>query len=443
MVWWELSPRNRHPVVNFRVLKNGELAASIFLFVALGFGLYGGVFIFPLFTQSHPPLHAHRDRPGAAAGRPRDRGHRAHLRAPAQRARPLVDPRILIAIGVAIFVCAMWDLGHLTDGRRRARRAHRAHHPRRRARLPVHADQQRRLRAASSPARRSRRPGSSTSPASSAASFGIAILATYLTVHTQIHRVDLIAQRLSGPAAGGGASAGVHRQPGRARVRPRRRPPRRARAARPAGDAAGRDAELQRRLDAAAHRASSWSRRPSCCCGKSRGRARRAGRRALSETPPRRARRPNVSAGSAALPPRRSTGSRSSWPIRAARSGATGTPAPGRFPRASWTRARSCSTAARREFEEETGIHPREPFLPLGSVRQKAGKVVHAWAWEGDAEPSRGRSATARASSGRRARDAGSRTPRWTGAHGSIRPRLESRINPAQAELIDRLEQRL
>ena len=43
--------------------------------------------------------------------------------------------------------------------------------------------------------------------------------------------------------------------------------------------------------------------------------------------------------------------------------------------------------AARREFEEETGIRPAGPFLPLGSVRQKAGKLVHAWAWEGDADP--------------------------------------------------------
>src|SRR6476659_133945 len=43
--------------------------------------------------------------------------------------------------------------------------------------------------------------------------------------------------------------------------------------------------------------------------------------------------------------------------------------------------------AARREFEEETGVHAREPFLPLGRVRQKSGKVVHAWAWEGDADP--------------------------------------------------------
>src|SRR5580698_5720023 len=44
MLWWELSSRNKAPIVNFRVLKNRELAASIFLFIALGFGLYGGIF---------------------------------------------------------------------------------------------------------------------------------------------------------------------------------------------------------------------------------------------------------------------------------------------------------------------------------------------------------------------------------------------------------------
>ncbi len=37
-----------------------------------------------------------------------------------------------------------------------------------------------------------------------------------------------------------------------------------------------------------------------------------------------------------------------------------------------------------REFEEETGIKPQPPFLPLGEVKQKGGKWVHAWAFEGD-----------------------------------------------------------
>jgi len=52
--------------------------------------------------------------------------------------------------------------------------------------------------------------------------------------------------------------------------------------------------------------------------------------------------------------------------------------------------------AARREFAEETGITPVGPFLPLGSVKQKAGKTIHAWAWEGDADPAATTSNTTR-----------------------------------------------
>ena len=45
---------------------------------------------------------------------------------------------------------------------------------------------------------------------------------------------------------------------------------------------------------------------------------------------------------------------------------------------------------ARREFREELGEEPpaAEP-RPLGSVRQTGGKVVHAWAAEGDLDVSR------------------------------------------------------
>jgi predicted NUDIX family NTP pyrophosphohydrolase len=43
--------------------------------------------------------------------------------------------------------------------------------------------------------------------------------------------------------------------------------------------------------------------------------------------------------------------------------------------------------AARREFEEETGLHlPEAGFVPLGSVVQRGGKTVHAWGLEGDAD---------------------------------------------------------
>src|ERR1044071_6368327 len=40
--------------------------------------------------------------------------------------------------------------------------------------------------------------------------------------------------------------------------------------------------------------------------------------------------------------------------------------------------------AAQCEFEEELGAKPLGTFVPIGSVKQKAGKVVHAWAFEGD-----------------------------------------------------------
>ncbi len=44
--------------------------------------------------------------------------------------------------------------------------------------------------------------------------------------------------------------------------------------------------------------------------------------------------------------------------------------------------------AAKREFREETGFSVDGEYLELGSVKQKGGKLVHAWAIEGDCEPS-------------------------------------------------------
>jgi predicted NUDIX family NTP pyrophosphohydrolase len=43
--------------------------------------------------------------------------------------------------------------------------------------------------------------------------------------------------------------------------------------------------------------------------------------------------------------------------------------------------------AARREFAEETGFESSGEFFPLGTVQQKSGKRVTAWAFEGDCDP--------------------------------------------------------
>ncbi|UYQ94515.1 NUDIX domain-containing protein [Chitinophaga horti] len=45
--------------------------------------------------------------------------------------------------------------------------------------------------------------------------------------------------------------------------------------------------------------------------------------------------------------------------------------------------------AALREFQEETGIALEGDFIPLEPVRQKSGKIVQAWAMEGDLDTSK------------------------------------------------------
>jgi predicted NUDIX family NTP pyrophosphohydrolase len=41
-------------------------------------------------------------------------------------------------------------------------------------------------------------------------------------------------------------------------------------------------------------------------------------------------------------------------------------------------------TRAQTEFEEELGIRPKGNWIELGSIKQKGGKTVYAWAFEGD-----------------------------------------------------------
>ncbi len=90
--------------------------------------------------------------------------------------------------------------------------------------------------------------------------------------------------------------------------------------------------------------------------------------------------------------------------------------------------------AARREFAEETGLQPPGPFLPLGSVRQKAGKVVHAYACCGDADASQLASNLVLNQPGRGAPFPEIDRYGWFQADEAKR-----KLNPAQAELIDRL----
>jgi predicted NUDIX family NTP pyrophosphohydrolase len=95
---------------------------------------------------------------------------------------------------------------------------------------------------------------------------------------------------------------------------------------------------------------------------------------------------------------------------------------------------------AKREFAEETGHRvAADTFIPLGSVVQKGGKIVHAWAAVGDLNPAKARSNTFRME-----------WPPGSGHHGEF-PEIDrvawynpdearKRVKAAQKTFIDRLE---
>ena len=58
------------------------------------------------------------------------------------------------------------------------------------------------------------------------------------------------------------------------------------------------------------------------------------------------------------------------------------------LPKGEFTEGEDAFAAAKREFEEETGLRPGAEFVSLGESRQPGGKLVIAWAFEGDCDPS-------------------------------------------------------
>jgi predicted NUDIX family NTP pyrophosphohydrolase len=98
--------------------------------------------------------------------------------------------------------------------------------------------------------------------------------------------------------------------------------------------------------------------------------------------------------------------------------------------------------AAQREFKEETALTPTGPFLALTPVKQKAGKLVHAWAFKGDCDTSAIVSNTFKIEwpprSGRQ-----TEFPEIDRADFFDLETARVKINPAQVSLIDELEKRL
>ncbi len=109
------------------------------------------------------------------------------------------------------------------------------------------------------------------------------------------------------------------------------------------------------------------------------------------------------------------------------------------IPKGEYDDGEDALAAARREFEEELGAPaPDGPPVELGDVKQRGGKVVVAWALEGDLDPATVRSNTF--------------TTEWPPKSGAMKefPEVDraewfgldearEKLNPAQSALLDRL----
>jgi predicted NUDIX family NTP pyrophosphohydrolase len=109
------------------------------------------------------------------------------------------------------------------------------------------------------------------------------------------------------------------------------------------------------------------------------------------------------------------------------------------IPKGEHDQAEEAMACALREFEEETGTKPDSSDLAdLGTVKQKSGKVVQAYALEGDLDADAIRSNTFTMEwpprSGRQSEFPEVDRAAWFGLHEA-----RERINPAQAAFLDRL----
>ncbi len=109
LVWHEL--RTKHPAMDLRLLKHAQFSAGSAMGIVLGAGLFGSVFILPIFLQSLLHMTAWQTGliilPGAIAT--------AISMAVVGRLSATVDNRLLIVIGTAFFALGMWQLYYITE----------------------------------------------------------------------------------------------------------------------------------------------------------------------------------------------------------------------------------------------------------------------------------------------------------------------------------------
>jgi DHA2 family multidrug resistance protein len=193
-IFWELRSNNKAPVVDLRVLTDRGLAVGVFLGFLIGFALFSATYLFPVFVQG---ILGFTPTESGLALMPGGIMTAIGVMISGQLIQRGLQPRNLVLFGIPIVCVSMWMLGHLTP-------------------LSGFNDAQFGLLVrgfglgfVSTPITiASFATLSGRQVASGAAllnlirqlggSFGIAILGSYVITQTQVHRVDLVSNLLSG-----------------------------------------------------------------------------------------------------------------------------------------------------------------------------------------------------------------------------------------------------
>lgn len=109
------------------------------------------------------------------------------------------------------------------------------------------------------------------------------------------------------------------------------------------------------------------------------------------------------------------------------------------IPKGEFDASEDAEIAARREFREELGVEANGALLPLGDIRQRSGKVVHAFALEGDLDVNTVRSNMVAIEWPRRSGRM-LQIPEIDRADWFDLPRARTKILASQIPLLDRLE---
>jgi DHA2 family multidrug resistance protein len=113
LIAWQLSPRNRHPVIDLRVLRNGSLSAGIVLLIVAGFGFYGVSYVYPLLAQTVQGLSPMQTGTAMLPGGIASAVSIVACGIITTNPKSRIDGRALTFFGVIMAGIAMWMFAHL------------------------------------------------------------------------------------------------------------------------------------------------------------------------------------------------------------------------------------------------------------------------------------------------------------------------------------------